>query len=225
MRSVRQLSAALLGLLCLSAAASATPPGQNGKLAFRRWFNPQHSWGAVFTANPDGSAVRQITHPRRLVADVEPDWSPDGTKILFQRIDVNGCGGGCETDEIDMVSNDGSHLVRLAYDPPGKGCIKAGSRPAGGICRAVPVWSPSGKQIAFQCQVQPSPADPGYSRVCLMGADGSDVRQLPQSPATGLDDRQPAWSPDGERIAFARGVKDQRAVFVMDADSCLSTLI
>ena len=218
MRSVRGLGAVLLALLCLPAAASATPPGQNGKLAFRRWFNPQHTWGAVFTANPDGSAVHQITHPRKFVADVEPDWSASGTRIVFQRIDVNGCGGGCETDEIDAVSSDGSHLTRLAYDPPGKGCIKAGSRSAGGVCRAVPVWSPDGKQVAFQCQVQPSPADPGYSRVCLMNADGSNVRQLPQSPATGLDDGQPTWSPDGRQIAFARGVHDQRAVFVMDGD-------
>ena len=42
---------AVLGLLCVAAAASATPPGRNGKLAFRRWFNAQHTWGAVFTAN------------------------------------------------------------------------------------------------------------------------------------------------------------------------------
>ena len=51
-----------------------------------------------------------------------------------------------------------------------------------------------------------------------MNADGSNVRQLPQSPASGLDDGQPAWSPDGRQIAFGRGVQDQRAVFVMDAN-------
>ena len=92
MRSFRPLGAVVLGLLCLAAAASATPPGQNGNLAFRRWFNSQHTWGAVFTANPNGSAVHQITHPRKFAADVEPDWSANGTRIVFQRIDVNGCG-------------------------------------------------------------------------------------------------------------------------------------
>ena len=106
---------------------------------------------------------------------------------MFQRIDVNGCGSGCETDEIDAVSSDGSGLRRLAYDPPGKGCIKGGGRPAGGICRAVPAWSPDGRRIAFQCQVQPSAGDQGYSRICLMDADGSNVRQWSfGSPPSGI---------------------------------------
>jgi Tol biopolymer transport system component len=211
------VAAAVVAVLCATAAASATPPGDNGKLAFRRWLDPGRTWGAIFTSEPDGSGIRQITHPPRRVADVEPDWSPDGTKIVFQRIDLDGCGRGCETDEIVVMSSDGSHLTRIGYDPPGKGCVR-GTNTAGGVCRAVPVWSPDGEQIAFQCQVQPSAGDPGYSRICVMDADGSDVRELPQDPPTGLDDGQPAWSADGRQLAFARGVRDERAVFVMDAD-------
>jgi TolB protein len=200
------------------AAALATPPGQNGKLAFRRLFDSSHAWGALFTANPDGSAVRQITHPRRFVSDLEPDWSPDGSRIAFQRIDLNGCGRGCETDEIDVVASNGSGLARLTHDSPGKGCVQDG-RPAGGICRGVPAWSPDGKRIAFQCEVQPSPpADLGYGRICVMDANGSNVRELAQTPPSGLIDSAPAWSPDGGRIAFGRGVRNQQAIFVMNTD-------
>jgi Tol biopolymer transport system component len=217
--AVRRVPIVLLAVasLLLATGALATPPGRNGKLAFRRWLNEQHTWGAIFTANPNGAGVRQITHPKKYVADIEPDWSPDGRRIVFQRIAVTGCGPRCETDEIDVVSSDGSHLTRIAYDQPGKGCVENG-RSAGGVCRAVPVWSPDGKRIAFQCQTQPSPGDPGSSRICIMNPDGSAVHALPQQPATGLSDAAPSWSPDGKRIAFARGVGDQTAVFVMNAD-------
>jgi Tol biopolymer transport system component len=51
--------------------------------------------------------------------------------------------------------------------------------------------SPDGRHIAFQ---------QGGVGVCVMRADGSDVRVL--SPL-GHRDAPPAWSPDGARIAFA----------------------
>src|SRR5215213_8634733 len=35
----------------------------DGQIAFRRWFDPDQTKGALFAMNPDGSHVRQITHP------------------------------------------------------------------------------------------------------------------------------------------------------------------
>jgi TolB protein len=199
-------AAALVAVAALGVAATgawATAPGKNGKLAFRRYLDEAHTQGSLFTANPDGSMLRQITHAAKGVLDIEPDWSPDGTKIVFQRIRLNGCGEGCEADEIDVVGSDGSGLTRLVYDPASTGCARNGR-----LCRGVPAWSPDGSEIAFACG----------SRICVTAADGSSVRPLPQTPATGVSDTAPAWSPDGSEIAFGRSVGYKRGIFVMNAD-------
>ena len=51
---------------------------RNGQIVFRRWFDPDQTKGALFTMNPDGSHVRQITHPpqglARRVAGVVSQW-------------------------------------------------------------------------------------------------------------------------------------------------------
>jgi hypothetical protein len=36
---------------------------RNGQIVFRRYFDPDQTKSALFTMNPDGSHIRQITHP------------------------------------------------------------------------------------------------------------------------------------------------------------------
>jgi len=55
-------------------------------------------------------------------------------------------------------------------------------------------WAPNGKQIAFERS-----SGKLTSRVCVMNADGSSVHPLTAK----LNARQPDWSPDGSKIAFA----------------------
>src|SRR5207237_6794837 len=143
-RSMRQMLWVVTIVAVVGAAevagAFATPPGRNGKIVFRRYFNQDHSWGVLFTVNPDESGIRQITHPGKGVLDNEPDWSPNGRQVAFQRVDPNGCGKGCETDEINLVNGNGTKLTRLAYDAKGKGCAR-NDKNAGGICRGDAAWS------------------------------------------------------------------------------------
>jgi hypothetical protein len=63
----RRVSSVVAALIVLTgvgcAAALATVPGKNGRIAFRRYFNSDHTKGAIFTINADGSGERRVTHP------------------------------------------------------------------------------------------------------------------------------------------------------------------
>jgi Tol biopolymer transport system component len=88
--------------------AAATTPGKNGRLAFRRYFDVSQTWGAIFVSAADGTGALQITHPKRGVLDDQPDWSPDGSLLVFHR-----CSAG-EPCAIYTVRPDGSQLKRLS---------------------------------------------------------------------------------------------------------------
>ncbi|HXJ64533.1 MAG TPA: hypothetical protein VNN79_12335 [Actinomycetota bacterium] len=66
--------------------AGATATGSNGPIAFRRYLNAAHTYGAIFTIEPDGTTLRQLTNPHRGVLTTDPDWSPDGAWVAYDRI-------------------------------------------------------------------------------------------------------------------------------------------
>src|SRR5215203_774752 len=48
-------------------------------------FQQERRRRAIFTMYPNGSHIRQITHPQKGWDDGYPAWSPDGTKVAFHR--------------------------------------------------------------------------------------------------------------------------------------------
>ncbi len=77
--------------------------------------------------------------------------------------------------------------------------------------------SPDGTRIVFAC------AEPHGPAICTAARNGSDLRVLTESDAASED--QPAWSPDGTRIAYRRwphgatpGQANPPDIWVMDAD-------
>src|SRR5215510_5521033 len=76
------VTATLIGSATL---AQATPPGKNGRIVFRRFLDIAKTRSALFTVSPDGTKVKQLTRPAPHVIDVEPDWSPNGARIAFER--------------------------------------------------------------------------------------------------------------------------------------------
>jgi Tol biopolymer transport system component len=216
---------ALFALLGTAAtAALATPPGKNGQIVFRRYLDARRTTGALFTANPDGTAVKQVTHPPRRVIDQYPDWSPDGKRLVFHR--MLPCPGGGSKDGLDgtcdlvyTVGRDGKGLTPLVP------CGFDACKPFPGSCVGAhtPAWSADGSKIAFSYSLVDEEYDDSLDvqqGIWTVDADGSDRRQVTQlTPGNSWDD-EPQWSPDGKKLVFVRVdlTRKKDAVFTVDVD-------
>ena len=174
-------TAILLPGLSGSGPADAAYPGANGKIV---WVGSDAgSDYGIWLMNADGSGKTRLLLGQGDEAD--PVWSPDGRKVAFSRSGF--FPSGCTYGEIYVMNADGSGLTG----------ITGGSS----ATESDPTWSPDGERIAYhrltrdeQCQI----ADNG---IWVMNADGSGQTGLTSGGSTILD-AQPAWSPDGQKIAF-----------------------
>jgi RHS repeat-associated protein len=146
----------------------------------------------LYSMNTDGSGVLRLTNDA--ANDESPQWSPNGSRIVFQSDRDNVFSGMAD---IYVMNGDGSGQTRLTSDANDD---------------SAPVWSPNGSKIAFQS------ARSGVSyQVYVMNSDGSGQANISNNAA---NDKQPAWSPDGTKIAFASD-RDQAgfsSIYMMNAD-------
>jgi TolB protein len=87
---------------------------------------------------------------------------------------------------------------------------------SGGTWRQ-PRWSPDGSQFAYVYRAQ------NFSEIFLINRDGTDPKRLTSSQSNVLQDNDwafnPAWSPDGKRIAFTSDTSSYNPMlWVMEAD-------
>jgi Tol biopolymer transport system component len=191
------LLAAFALLLCVPGAAEAGFPGGNGKIVFLRSEGPAFN-AEIYTMNADGTEQTNVTNNPD--ADEFPAWSPDGTKISFNR--CSPIGVDCD---VYTMNADGSGVTRLTNNPADD---------------FLPAWSPDGTKIAFGS----SRDDPSSTEIYTMNADGTGQTNITNSP--GFDDF-PAWSPDGTKIAFHsfRDDPDNAEIYTMNADGSGQTNI
>ena len=155
--------------------------------------------GNIWVAGSDGSG------PRALVSEGDgsrPRWSPDGRWLVFTR-------GRGTAAELALVPAEGGPPRRLTSN----------ARPESGA-----TWAPRGDRVAYTLPRSlgaDSRADPSIpEEVWVVDVATGQERKV----ADGFD---PAWSPDGSRLAYATngrrradgpaGATDN-AIHVMDAD-------
>jgi Tol biopolymer transport system component len=196
-----------LGVIVLAVAFTATgcATGSNGRsplpsatnarpalreIAFGRFDNEAHTLGEIVIENSDGTKERTLLSPPTGSVDETPDWSPDGSQLVFVRWTP-------QTEQVFGAAADGSSLRALT-------AIAAGSGASIGGLDEHPVYSPDGSKIAYihisgdkQNDVRQ------HEDVWIMDSDGSsetDVTHLPDY-AGELDGVQ--WSPDGKDLVYS----------------------
>jgi Tol biopolymer transport system component/tRNA A-37 threonylcarbamoyl transferase component Bud32 len=121
--------------------------------------------------------------------DGSPSWSPDGRRIAFDS-------GRDGHSEIYVMDADGSGATNLTNHSDNRDWQ--------------PAWSPVESRLAFVSERD------GNAEIYVMNANGTGVTRLTDSPAF---DESPAWSPDGELIAFhSYTAETPSEIYVVKAD-------
>jgi TolB protein len=143
--------------------------------------------------NADGTRERQLTD--NSIPDEHPAWSPDGTKIAFQRDHPEIFHSDLKDKQVSLprihtyvMRSDGSNPERLTNTSDND---------------VHPEWSPDGTRIAFVCDFN----------ICTVDWRSRRVTRL---TAGRHSDNWPDWSPDGSRLAFFRAAPvDENGIYVM----------
>jgi TolB protein len=178
----------------------------DGLIAFRRYLDLDLTKSAIFTMYPNGSHIRQITHPPKGFSDDSPAWSPDGTKVAFNRQAIDE-----GTSAVNREASDESTSRIMVLN------TKTGDERQVQVVRGVegsdPAFSPDGHSLAFKRS----------DGIWIVGLDGSNPHRVTYEykwETLEFEDSGPAFSPDGKRVVFVRvRLDDSSAVFVKSLES------
>ncbi len=171
--------------------AAIAPVAATGRIVFH---SDRSGDFEIWAMDDNGeNPVQLTTSPGR---DIEPAWSPDGSKIVF-----SSARDDADNLELYVMNADGSDQHRLVEIQPGD--------------ELGPEWSPDGKQIVFYSNTE------GKLQLFLVNADGTEAKNVSKYPQA--SNSRPSWSPDGKRIAFVTDRDMNNEIYAMNPDGSNQT--
>lgn len=219
--------ASLKPLTALTNGSSASPAwSPNGdKIAFESFraldgSNVAIPAANIWVMNADGSNAMPLTRlTAETVSSIHSAWSPDGSKIAYDSTRaLDGRNAAINNVNIWVMNADGTGVTPLT------------TLRATAASSVSPVWSPNGKKILYTSSRGLSGFDTAIParNIWVMNSDGSDSQPL--TTLTAASSSNPAWSPDGTKIAYmsARALDGSNAaggpnIWVMNADGSGAT--
>lgn len=159
-------------------------------------------WGFCFTfpARPNWrlGVVRladgYFYEPPSAKVSQAPHWSPDGEHVVFAGEQ------GLRVESLRAQGLDGAVSYLISHD----------------YRDTSPVWSPTGQQVAFVRRQH------DHWEVYVVDADGGNLRRLTDTPRKPNGEvghsASPAWSPDGQYLAFLTDRRGKWEIWVMRAN-------
>ncbi len=120
----------------------------------------------ILVVNADGTTIRELPAPEGEARAGDPDWSPDGSRIVFSTFDFRDQASSGSLG-IYTIRPDGTDLQQVCFE--GSSCLSGGTAPS---------WTPDGKHILFW----------GYRTWALMDPDGSNAAHINQDKLTWFGD-------------------------------------